>query len=452
MKKIVTAVLALFILCSQAGAQTPKYVFYFIGDGMGLSQAYAAKAFYGDVNFMNFPVQGFISTVSANSLVTDSSAAGTALATGVKIKNSALGMDPDGNSPRTIAEFAKSKGYGVGVATSVGVNHATPASFYGHVPNRNLYDQLADQLIDSRMDFAAGSTFLTGKGSKPQMFIDKAREKGIEVFFGKDEYKTVKGKRVIYLSSNPAQQALSYAIDRRNGETKLADFTEGAIDYLYSNFRKGFFLMVEGGKIDYACHANDAAACVHEVADLAESVQLALNFYKQHPNETLIIVTADHETGGFTMGAGAYELHPDFLASQKVSKDVLSAKIAALRMTKKDDVSWNDIKNLLNRELGLWGTIPVNKIQEKVFTQLYKDLILDNSGAVDENLYSKNDLLTKAAIDYVNRTAMTTFAFGSHSGIPVPVYVIGAKSSNFKDCHDNTDIPKTILSVTGWGR
>ena len=441
----------MLLLCTQAGAQTPKYVIYMIGDGMGLAQAYAAKQFAGELNFMEFPVQGFVTTYSASSLVTDSSAAGTALATGTKINNNVLGIDPEGNVLTTVAEIAKAKGYGAGVATSVGVNHATPAAFYGHTASRSMYDQIADQLIESKIDFAAGATFLTsGRGSRPEMFVQKAKDSGIEVFCGKEEYKSVKGKRVIYLSNNLRSSALPYAIDHKDGQTKLAEFTEGALDYLYTNYRKGFFLMIEGGKIDSSCHSNDAATTVHEVIDFAESVQLALDFYKQHPNETLIIVTADHETGGFTMGAGAYDLQPKVLASQKVSKDVLAAKIAELRRANNDNVSWAQVKNLLRETLGLWDTIPVNKMQEKAFTQVYKDTILDNSAEVDENLYSRNDMLTKAAIDYVNRMAMTTYSFGSHSGIPVPIYVIGAKAEKFRDCHDNTDLPKMILKVTGW--
>ena len=197
-------------------------------------------------------------------------------------------------------------------------------------------------------------------------------------------------------------------------------------------------------------NSNDAATAVHEVIDFAESVELALAFYRQHPNETLIVITADHETGGLTMGSGQYAMKPEVLASQKISKEALAAKIADLRRSKKDNVSWNDIKELFKAELGFWDTIPVSKRQEMIFTDVYKTTILDNSATMDENLYSRNDMLTKAAIDFVNKSAMTTFSFGSHSGAPVPVFAIGAKADSFKDCRDNTDLPKTILKVTRW--
>lgn len=453
--KFFLAAVLLFSVSATLGAQTPKYVFYMIGDGMGINQVYAAQAFNksfgnGDVNMWTFPVRSYITTFSANSLVTDSSAAGTALASGVKINNNALGVDPDGNFPTTVAEYAKTKGFGAGVVTSVGVNHATPGAFYGHSASRNSYTEIAEQLIASKIDFAAGATFLTSRGTTPEQLIDKAREAGINVFCGKDEYKPVKGERVIYLSNDLKASALPYAIDHKEGDTELADFTGAAIDYLYSNYRKGFFLMVEGGKIDSACHANDAASTVQEVLDFAKSIDLALDFYRQHPNETLIIVTADHETGGFTMGSGQYALMPQVLASQKLSKDALGVKIAELRRSKNDNVSWNEVKELFKAELGLWDTIPVSKRQEAEFTGVYKTTILDNSAAMDENLYSRNDFLTKTAVDYVNRSAMTTFSFGSHSGTPVPLFVIGVKAESFKDCRDNTDVPKTILKLTRW--
>lgn len=458
MKKIKTILAAVMVFAAsvQLGAQTPKYVFYMIGDGMGINQVYAAQAYsramgQSDLNFWNFPVRSYVTSYSASSLVTDSSAAGTALATGVKIKNSALGIDPEGNKPVTIAEYAKAKGIGAGVVTTVGINHATPASFYAHTPSRNQYNDIAEQLIASKIDFAGGSTFLTSKGATPQDLVEKARQAGINVFCGRDEYKSVKGKRVIYLSDVLNRSDLPYALDRKEDDMELADFTSAAIDYLYSNFRnKGFFLMVEGGSIDHACHSDDAATAVHEVIDFTKSIELALNFYRQHPNETLIVITADHETGGFTMGSGSYEMKPEVLASQKISKDALAAKIADLRRSKNDNVSWNDIKELFKAELGFWDTIPVSKRQEMVFTDVYKTTILDNSAVMDENLYSKNDLLTKAAIDYVAKAAMITFSFGSHSGTPVPMFAIGAKADSFRDCHDNTDLPKTILKVTRW--
>ena len=152
MKKILLTIFAAVMAFTAMHAQTPKYVFYFIGDGMGANHAYAAVAYnramgQPDPNFWSFPVKGLITTYSASSLVTDSSAAGTALSSGTKIVNGACGIDPEGNWTTSILEIAQTKGWGTGVATSVGVNHATPAAFYGHSKSRNDYDTLSSYRI-----------------------------------------------------------------------------------------------------------------------------------------------------------------------------------------------------------------------------------------------------------------------------------------------------------------
>ncbi|MCQ2187545.1 MAG: alkaline phosphatase [Bacteroidales bacterium] len=455
MKKVLLTIFAAFMAFTAVQAQTPKYVFYFIGDGMGANHAYAAVAYnramgQPDPNFWNFPVKGLITTYSASSLVTDSSAAGTALSSGTKIVNGACGVDPEGNWTTSILEVAQTKGWGTGVATSVGVNHATPAAFYGHSKSRNDYDTLSQQLIDSKLDFAAGSSFLHEHHSQQYNddWIAKAKEAGINVFRGKEEYKKTNG-RVIMLSNAPkASDDLPYAVDRKPGDTKLADFTEAAIDHLYSHYaKKGFILMVEGGMIDHAAHANDTGGVIGEVNDMAESVQLALDFAAKHPNETLIIVTADHETGGLTMGYGKYEMHPELLASQKATKDVLSFKIVSL--LQKEDVSWKEVKNVLKENLGLWDTVPVDPRAEKHFTQLYKEAFLDRDLQEDRNLYSSTARLASEAIQYLDNAASNlSWSFGSHSGAPLPVYAYGVKAEAFATVADNIDVPKTILKVT----
>ena len=454
MKRFFLILFASVAAFSAVHAQTPKYVFYFIGDGMGMNHAYAAQAFNkatgaGDLNFFTFPVKAVVTTYSASSLVTDSSAAGTALASGTKINSNALGVDPQGANTVPFTEIAKRNGWGTGVITSVGVNHATPASFYGHAADRNSFDTLSRQLIDADfVDFCAGSTFLTQRGSDKDndYWVGEARRAGIKVYLG--EYEPTKDRRVIMLNSDPTKSSLEYAIDRKDGDTRLADFTSAAIDYLSNNFRKGFFLMVEGGKIDYAAHAQDAATTVRETIDMAESVQLALDFAAKHPNETLIIVTADHETGGFSMGSGRYEMHPEMLANQKCSKDVLTAKITKLR---KDNevVEWRQVKELLGEELGLWNEVPVSKRAEKALTEVYKDFFLDYEEGNVRNLYSSNDRMTVAAIEHLEKSAaMMTFPFGSHSGAPVMLYAFGARATEFATCMDNTDIPNTLVKVT----
>lgn len=454
MKRILITIIAAFAAFAAIQAQTPKYVFYFIGDGMGTNQTYATIAYnramgQPDLNFWRFPVKSFITTNSASSLVTDSSAAGTALSSGTKIGNGACGMTMEGENTVSIMELAQAKGWGTGVATTVGINHATPAAFYGHTRSRGEYDALSQQLLDSKIDFAAGSAFLHQRHSElgNEDWIARAKEAGINVYRGKEEYRRSDG-RVIMLSADPkVTDDLPYAIDRKPGDTKLADFTSAAIDHLYSHYaKKGFILMIEGGMIDHAAHANDLAGVIGEVNDMAESVQLALDFAAKHPGETLIIVTADHETGGLTMGYGEYEMYPDQLAGQKCTKGALSEKIAELM---RNDASWKEVKDVLRQDLGLWDTVEVSPRQERVFTQLYKEAFLDKDVSEDRNLYSIVGRLASEAIRYLDEDkANISWSFSDHSGAPLPVYAYGVKAEAFGTVTDNTDVPKTILKVT----
>jgi len=453
MKKLLTFILFVFLSFGMS-AQTVKYVFLFIGDGMGPNTVYytdmvnkAINPEAKDLNFYYFPVFSLMSTHSANSLVTDSSAAGTAIATGVKINNGALGYTPDGQTPVTLAELAKRNGFGAGVVTSVGVNHATPASFYGHVESRSQYNELAQQLNESQIDFAAGSTFLTKGDSTPQMLVEKAKAAGLNVFCGREEYKAVKGGRVIYLSNKLNQSSLSFAIDRKPGETELADFTSAAIEHLYSNYPKGFFLMVEGGRIDYGTHATDAATSVAEVNDMAKSIDLALAFLAQHPKETLIMVTADHDTGGLALSRNSYEMNPKYLENQKISKDMLSVKLAQLRAETNNNVSWTQVKDVLRAELGLWDKVPVSKSQQDRLTEAYKRSFLDDDKTREVNLYSSNERLAAVAIDCLAESAGISWPFSSHSGAPVIFSAIGAHAEDFKTVKDNTDIVPIVKAI-----
>lgn len=437
--------------------QTPKYVFYFMGDGMGINhvlttQLYNKAMGLPELNFYGFPVRTYMTNSPTDALVTDSAAAGTALSTGVKTYNHAIGVDPEHNRLKNIAEYAHDAGKGVGVVTSVGLNHASPAAFLGHANERDEYHILSAQIIDEcKADFIAGATFLTSKkdpeNRKYSYWMERAAQSGIIVMKGREDYVATKGQRIIMTSNTPEVSSLAYAIDRKPGQTSLADFTECAIDHLYSNYgKKGFFLFVEGGKIDYGAHARDAATTVTEINDMAVSIELALDFYRQHPNETLIIVTADHETGGFSMTNGKYKLSPEVLAGQKCSVDALTSAIKQLR-AQSEIVSWSAIKSLLTEKLGLWDSVPVSAEENLYLTQIYKESFLDLDGRSDQNLYSSTEVIAQEAIRYFDSVAQLTWASRSHSAAPVPLFVIGAKAEAFLSCKDNTDVPKTIKKV-----
>ena len=464
MKRIAYLLLLSLLVVGCSSEPKVKYVFYFIGDGMGVNEVIGTNLYnqtngQENVNFTSFPVVNFITTVSANSLVTDSSAAGTALATGTKINNSALGMDPDGNPTPNLTEWAHAAGFGTGVATSVGVNHATPGSFVAHSKSRNNYEEIALQMIDSPVDFMAGSTFLVQRntGHDAAYFEHKADSAGIAIFKGSGAIANIdlKAPRVLCLSAK-AEDSLPYAIDRKEDDTRLADFTDAGIRYLESRYgKKGFFFMIEGGKIDYAGHGNDAATCFQEVNDMAQSVDLALTFLARYPKETLIVITADHETGGLMLGSGRYEMHPERLAKQHACVDELTNQFRAKFFPEGQPFktpTWDAVKAFFAEETGMWGDVQVSERVEKELKDVYDRTFGKggNRSLSESNLYSVNFQIVADVVRALDRAAGYQWSFGSHSGSPVGLYVTGACAEQFNTVKDNAEIAPLIAKLAGY--
>lgn len=446
-------------------AQQAKYVFYFIGDGMGVNQVNGTEMYLAELEgrigikpllFTTFPVAGMATTFSATNSVTDSSAAGTALSTGEKTYNGAIGMDDNKNVLQTVAEKAKKAGRKVGVTTSVSVDHATPAAFYAHQPNRSMYYEIALDLPKAGFDFYAGGGFL-----KPTTTADKKEAPSIFPIFekngytiarGLDEYKSkaAQADKMILIQKEGAEPScLPYAIDRKEGDLTLAEITESAISFLTKGKDKGFFLMVEGGKIDWACHSNDPATTFNEVVDMDNAVRVAYEFYKKHPKETLIVITADHETGGLGLGTAKYELQLKSLVNQKESQEVLSRSITDLRKMNRP-VSWEEVKSLLAEKMGFWKELPLTWEQEKMLRDEYEESFVKKHVVFEQSLYSKTEPLAAAARKVMSRIAMVGWTSGNHTAGYVPVYAIGAGSNLFMGKMDNTEIPKRIAKAAGY--
>lgn len=454
----------LFICVAVLANAQAKYVFYFIGDGMGVNQVNGTEMYRAEIQkgrigvepltFTQFPVGTMATTFSATNSVTDSSAAGTALATGAKTYNGAIGMDDQKNRLQTVAEKAKKAGRKVGVATSVSVDHATPAAFYAHQPERNMYYEIATDLPKANFDFYAGAGFLKPtttfeKKEAPSVF-PMFEEAGYTVARGYNDYKAKAGKagKMILIQEESAEQScLPYAIDSKEGDLTLTQITESAIDFLTKGKNKGFFLMVEGGKIDWSCHDNDAATTFHEVMDMDAAIKVAYEFYKKHPKETLIVVTADHETGGIALGTGKYALNLKALENQKVSSELLSTKISELRKAKENHVAWEDVKTLLSEQLGLWSVLPVSWEQEKKLRDEYEKSFVKNKVEFAESMYAKTEPMAAKAKEVINQIAMVSWASSSHSAGYVPVFAIGAGADLFIGKMDNTEIPKRIAKA-----
>ncbi|MCL2207297.1 MAG: alkaline phosphatase [Fibromonadales bacterium] len=258
----------------------PKNIFLFIGDGMGFAHIAVAEAFTS-LSFTQFPVMGMATTRSADSYVTCSAAAATALATGSKTNNGMIALDASGKPLRSMAFDFRDAGYKVGIATTVSIDHATPAAFYANDVSRNNYYSIASQLAPSGFDFFAGEAFLD-----PREVYEQISQAGYSVVYSKEEFEQVQLSQKLLMSQNSEIWT-------------LADFVSIGIERLDNS--QGFFFMAEGGKIDWRAHDNNGEGVVKEMAGFSDAIAVAFEFYKKHPNETLIVVTADHGTGGISL-------------------------------------------------------------------------------------------------------------------------------------------------------
>lgn len=423
------------------GSERPKYIFYFIGDGMGhnalaLTEACLAEASgdsvgFAGLHFTQFPSVGFATTWCANRRTTDSAAAGTALATGQKSSVGTIGMNAARSEALTsLASAAHRQGMRTGVATSVSIDHATPAAFYAHQPTRNLYYEIAQEAPTTGLDLYAGAGFVKPEANGKPSVYESLERAGYRITRGDRE---VTGRRAVLMQEegcNPSN--LPLAIDRQEGDLSLPAITRRSLDYLlqHGGDRKGFFLMVEGGQIDWAAHDNDAATLVEEVKDFDSAICVALTFYHEHPDETLIVVTADHETGGLGLGIGSlgYDTYYGLLAAQRCSKGALSATIA--RAT-----DWSAVRALLRDSLGFGTRVPITEAEWTELATLYA---------------SRPEKTAPAAIALLARHAGVGWTTGAHTATYVPVFAIGAASEDFAGRQDNTQIATRLLKlITG---
>jgi len=296
---------------SDGGEQKARSVILLIGDGMGSAHRTAGRLYSvgrgGQLAMDALPVEGASRTWSTESVVTDSAAAGTALATGVKTYNDAIAVDTDGKPLQTILEKAKDAGKSVGLVTNVLLPHATPATFAAHNPDRDDYLSIALDMFNHDVDVLLGGGedyFLPagtagcfpddGERTDGRNLVDEAIAKGYRHVCTETDLRAVDAAATEKLLGTFADGNMT-----RPYAPSLADMTGKAIDILDNN-SSGFFLMVEGGQIDQAAHVNDALGTLGDVAGFDEAVEVALAYQAEHP-DTLVIVTADHATGGLTI-------------------------------------------------------------------------------------------------------------------------------------------------------
>ena len=299
------------------GQQTARSVILLIGDGMGEAHRTAARLYSvgrdGQLAMDTLPVAGMARTWSTEGVVTDSAAAGTALATGVKTYNKAIAVDPDGKPVPTVLEKAKEAGKSTGLVTNVWLPHATPASFAAHNADRDDYLGIALDMFDHNVDvlLGGGEDYFLPKGTvgcfpddgdrtDGRNLIDEAVAKGYGHVCTEADLSGVDPSNTDRLLGTFADYNMA-----RPYAPSLAEMTDKALAILDKN-SGGFFLMVEGGQIDLAAHANNAVKMLGDVVGFDAAVQVALQYQAQHP-ETLVIVTADHATGGLTIEDAALD-------------------------------------------------------------------------------------------------------------------------------------------------
>ena len=470
MKNRLSIILLMFLFALTLSAQgKAKYVFYFIGDGMGVNQVNAAETYLGALQgrigiqplcFPSFPYSAFVNTQSATNGVTDSAAGGTALACGQKTKNGTLGMLKDlTTSVSSIADWARNSGAAVGITTSVAIDHATPAAFYAHVKERHEQYTIGKQLVESANDFYAGSDFTIPTDPEypnGNTLYEEANSKGFTIARGYADYqkRAANAKKMILLQSEEASKAdrysIPYALDRKDGDLTLTDITRAGIDFLMKKQgeKNGFFMMIEGGKIDWACHANDLAF-IPELIDMDNAVKVAYDFYKQHPDETLIIVTADHETGGIVLSRGLYEINLAAVGNQRITIEKLGKELHKMHDVKGDKLLWDDVKTFLAENFGFWDKISLTDEQTQRLESSFKK-IMDGTSKDQRTLYQNDDELAVTVRSIMSECAQVGWHVTSHSNGYVPCFAIGVGAEQIHGRIDNTEIPKIVAKAAGW--
>lgn len=458
--------------------EKPKYVFMFIGDGMGFAQVNAARVYLGNnktgevaignLNFTQFPVVGLATTFDSTSFCPDSASTATSISSGIKTLSAVIGLGVDKKTkPKAISELLKATGKKVGIVTTVTINHATPAAYYAHVDSRNNYYDIALQLADSGFDYFAGGSLAQPTGQnkdQPDAYTILA-DKGYMVTNKKEEILSLNNKSGKVFAYSPRLQdsgSMPYSIDQTTGDITLNDFVKKGIEVLDNE--NGFFLMCESGKIDWSSHANDGMTTIKEVLAFEQAIQTAIDFAKKHPNDTLIIVTADHGTGGMSIGNAATGYNTNFalLNKQKMSYTAFDSLFEKIKSTN-TNLSFSQILPIIKENFGLIDAtdpdalIAENKalvLSELEYKKLYDSFTESMKAPKDRSkteenklLYGSYNPLSVTLTHILNSKAGIGWTSYAHTGTPVPVFAIGNGSNAFNGSYDNTDIFKKLTEL-----
>lgn len=405
------------------GKKKVENVIYMIPDGYSANYASNYRVYKGEDAVWDDHLKGMFTTYSADSDITDSAAAGTAMSTGEKTNNGVIGLDTEGNELETILEASQEDGKATGLVATSTITHATPAAFASHVDDRNNETEIARQMLANEVDVILGggkNNFLPisqGGNQEELNLIEQAEEQGYEFvetrsqLLDNKQIAVKKGEKLLGLF---ADDALAPELHRaETEEPSLAEMTETAIDILKED-KGGFFLMVEGSQIDWAGHDNDAGWAMSEVEAFEAAVKEAIDFAKQD-GETLVVVAADHDTGGMTTGSnGSLDLNADLLTNVTATGAYMADQLNEER---------SNVSEVLETHTGF---------------ELTEEEIQGIEEADNASLAINKVVSDRASIGWTS---------GNHTGADIPVYAYGPKAEKFVGFHDNTDLPKIIAEA-----
>lgn len=428
----------------------PKNVIMVIGDGMGPAYTSAYRYFNDnpetkeiETTVFDRHLTGLSSTYPAavSGIVTDSAASATALATGVKSYNGAISVDVNKKEVQTVLEWAKLQGKKTGIVVTSQINHATPAAYLAHNESRKNYNEIADSYVD---DGIKADLYLGGGWKyfirKDRNLVDEFKQSGFHYLDTYQELASLpKNKPVLGLFANVG---LPWALDDTN-KHRLSTMTKAGIHHLVDLQKhdnaadNGFFMLIEASQIDWAGHGNDISDAMAEMDDLAKTLEYLEHFVEHHPN-TLVVVTADHSTGGFTLAAnGKYEWHAKDLRTMQHSVYYIAKQLAA------NEINTDYANTLFNFELSQ------SELSLLIKTKATPQLANSKNIYQDKNT-STAELALLMQVKYImdNRTN-SGWTSGGHTAIDVPVFAFGKQSEVFNGSQDNTDIAKKIFTLLG---
>lgn len=445
LSNVVILFLVVFVGLAFCG-NSPKYIFLFIGDGMAEPDVIATAHYVKDAQLQagvniedvkglvmtSFPVKGKATTFTKTNEVTDSAASGTAFSSGYKVPIGAINIDTTtGRKFEPLGQFAKRHNFKVGIISSCAPNHATPAAFYAQATSRNNYLEIAEQMVTSDMDYIGGS-YVMGITNEQDNIKELATENGYTIASCRADFDSLgnpNGKVWAYAS-------MPYVLDT-NHEITLADHTAKAIELFEGS--DGFFIMVEGSQIDWASHANDAAAMIYELIAFDEAIGEAKKFYDKYPEDTLIIATSDHECGGLSldMERVAAPAMSKIIQAQKGSRNVAGSMFRQIEEQKLD---FEASMPLMKKYFG------IDELTEEE-TSIIREAFNDGGEARGDFSYGDNKKIALAWVRVVSARAGLIWSSLSHTADPVPVYAIGKMAEQFQGNSDNALIGRYIRDI-----